>query len=246
MKFSWPARLKTLVSEVVAPPYDQIGPAMQDVLYGMSAANIVRVTLPKDPTEGEGGGDRYAAARQTLDGWMATRTWSAEERAAIYPYTQTYRVGGHEVTRAGFIALGEVSEYGRGIVRPHERTHAEPKADRLRLLEATGADTGLLFMLVSDPDGALRAATAPGGPALTIGEACAGAPVQFALPTDNCRAVATRMARHRLERLPVVRDAESMALVGVVTRSDLIKPSLAHFDEEEKRERLRGLPWRSG
>jgi uncharacterized protein (DUF1015 family) len=151
------------VSEVVAPPYDQIGPAMQDVLYGMSAANIVRVTLPKDPTEGEGGGDRYAAARQTLDGWMATRTWGEEERAAIYPYTQTYRVGGHEVTRAGFIALGEVSEYGRGIVRPHERTHAEPKADRLRLLEATGADTGLLFMLVSDPDGALRAATAPGG-----------------------------------------------------------------------------------
>jgi len=37
-----------------------------------------------------------------------------------------------------------------------------------------------------------------------------------------------------------------MALVGMVTRSDLIKPSLAHFDEEEKRERLRGLPWRSG
>jgi len=89
-------------------------------------------------------------------------------------------------------------------------------------------------------------ATGESRPALTVGEACSGSPVRFALPTENCRAVATRMARHRLERLPVVRDAESMALVGMVTRSDLIKPSLAHFDEEEKRERLRGLPWRSG
>jgi hypothetical protein len=25
----------------------------------------------------------------------------------------------------------------------------------------------------------------------------------------------------------------------------LIKPSLAHFDEEEKRERMRGLPWQA-
>jgi hypothetical protein len=36
-----------------------------------------------------------------------------------------------------------------------------------------------------------------------------------------------------------------MQLVGVVARSDLIKPSLAHFDEEEKRERMRGLPWQA-
>jgi multidrug transporter EmrE-like cation transporter len=59
----------------------------------------------------------------------------AEARPAIYLYAQTYRVEGREVTRAGFIALGEVSEYARGVVLPHERTHAGPKADRLRLLE---------------------------------------------------------------------------------------------------------------
>jgi CBS-domain-containing membrane protein len=57
--------------------------------------------------------------------------------------------------------------------------------------------------------------------------------------------VATRLARHRLERLPVVKDAQSLVLVGIVARSDLIKPSLAHFDEEEKRERMRGLPWQA-
>ncbi|MDM0009373.1 chloride channel protein [Variovorax sp. J22G73] len=84
-----------------------------------------------------------------------------------------------------------------------------------------------------------------GGPLATVGEACADLPLYYALPGENCRTVATRMARHRLERLPVVKDAQSFALAGIVARSDLIKPSLAHFDEEEKRERTRRLPWRS-
>ncbi|MFS2054008.1 CBS domain-containing protein, partial [Variovorax sp. CT11-76] len=53
-----------------------------------------------------------------------------------------------------------------------------------------------------------------------------------------------RLARHGLERLPVVRDADSRLLVGIVARSDLIKPSLAHFHEEELRERVRSLRWR--
>jgi len=89
--------------------------------------------------------------------------WARDEAPAIYPYTQTYRVGGQEVTRAGFVALGEVSDYARGIVLPHERTHAGPKQDRLRLLQTTGADIGLLFMLIADPEGRLRAATTGAG-----------------------------------------------------------------------------------
>jgi uncharacterized protein (DUF1015 family) len=51
-------------------------------------------------------------------------------------------------------------------VLPHERTHAGPKADRLRHLEATDTDLQLLFMLVSDPSGAMLTATEPEGPPL--------------------------------------------------------------------------------
>jgi H+/Cl- antiporter ClcA len=94
-------------------------------------------------------------------------------------------------------------------------------------------------------DRAMLAAHGTRDPIATVGDACADAPLFFALPGENCRAVATRLARHRLERLPVVKDAQSLALVGIVARSDLIKPSLAHFDEEEKRERMRGLPWQT-
>jgi CBS domain-containing protein len=63
----------------------------------------------------------------------------------------------------------------------------------------------------------------------------------FALPSETCRLVATRLAVHNLERLPVVADRKSMRLVGIVSRSDLVKPSLSHFEEEHKRERFRRL-----
>ena len=145
------------ISAVVAPPYDQISPENQDRLYAMSPHNIVRVSYPKD------GADKYRGARAVLDGWLAQGVWRRDERPAIYPYHQTYAVGGQVVTRMGFVALGEVSDYARGVVLPHERTHAGPKRDRMELLGATAADIGLLFMLTADPSGELRRAAAPTG-----------------------------------------------------------------------------------
>jgi uncharacterized protein (DUF1015 family) len=162
------------VSKVVAPPYDQIGPETQAHLYAMSPENIVRVTLPRAEVEPPPGGrgeaptagpvDKYARARDVLDTWLGQGVWAPEEAPAIYPYHQTYTVGGTPITRKGFVALGEVTDYGRGVVLPHERTHTGPKQDRMALLEATGADIGLLFMLVGDPSGELLRATTPPGP----------------------------------------------------------------------------------
>ncbi|AMP00439.1 CBS domain protein [Collimonas arenae] len=60
----------------------------------------------------------------------------------------------------------------------------------------------------------------------------------MALPSETCRIAAARMASHHLERLPVVSDLESRRLIGIISRSDLIKPSRLFFDEEQKRERL--------
>jgi len=144
------------VTDVVAPPYDQIAPALRERLYAMSPDNIVRVTLARDP-------DPYRAASEALDRWEQQGVWAREDAPAIYPYEQTYTVGDASITRAGFVALGALTEYRDKIVLPHEHTHSGPKQDRMRLLEATGADIGLLFMLVSDPDGALRQATAAVG-----------------------------------------------------------------------------------
>jgi CBS domain-containing protein len=64
----------------------------------------------------------------------------------------------------------------------------------------------------------------------------------MALPDETCRIVATRLAVHHLERLPVVKDAESRELLGLVARSDLIKPSLSLFDEEHNYEQFSRAP----
>ncbi len=67
----------------------------------------------------------------------------------------------------------------------------------------------------------------------------------MALPDETCRVVATRLAVHRLERLPVVRDAQSRELLGLVTRSDLINPSTSLFDEEHNYEKFHRAPFAS-
>jgi uncharacterized protein (DUF1015 family) len=54
-----------------------------------------------------------------------------------------------------------VVEYGRGRIRPHERTHPGPLEDRLALTRATAANLSAIFSLYSDERGAARAALAP-------------------------------------------------------------------------------------
>jgi CBS domain-containing protein len=67
-----------------------------------------------------------------------------------------------------------------------------------------------------------------------------------AYPWESCRAAAERMAQARVGRLPVVDADDPLKLVGIITRSDLLKPREVHADEEGKRERFidprRGQP----
>jgi uncharacterized protein (DUF1015 family) len=50
-----------------------------------------------------------------------------------------------------------VEDYSSGVVFRHERTLSGPKKDRLDLLRSTRAHCGQLFMLYSDPEGAVDA-----------------------------------------------------------------------------------------
>ena len=118
------------LTSVVAPPYDQISPAMQERLYAMSPDNIVRVTLP--PSD-EPGRRPLRARPQTLDGGWPRACGRARRAPAIYPYTQTYTVGGREVTRAGFVALGRGDR-----VRPGRRAAARADARRAPRRTACG------------------------------------------------------------------------------------------------------------
>lgn len=59
-----------------------------------------------------------------------------------------------------------------------------------------------------------------------------------AYPEESCRTAAERMAQFDVGRLPVVAVAEPTRLLGIVTRSDLLKPRERHVRDEQERERL--------
>jgi H+/Cl- antiporter ClcA len=63
-----------------------------------------------------------------------------------------------------------------------------------------------------------------------------------ALAGETCRIVATRLAVHGIERLPVVASAAEPRLLGIVSRSDLIKATAGLHVEEHERRTLRRHP----
>lgn len=128
------------LSPVVAPPYDLIGPSLQDELYSRSQYNVVRLEFGR-------GADRYEAARTTLEQWVSEGVLLRAPRPAIYAYTQKFSVDGKSFAREGLVARVQLEEFGSGRILPHERTFAAPKEDRLRLLEATQTNLSSIFGL---------------------------------------------------------------------------------------------------
>jgi H+/Cl- antiporter ClcA/predicted transcriptional regulator len=66
-------------------------------------------------------------------------------------------------------------------------------------------------------------------------------PVVSAFPWESCRVAAERMAQTGVGRLPVVSYDSSQQIIGIVTRSDLLKARARHAEEEVRRERFFGF-----
>jgi signal-transduction protein with cAMP-binding, CBS, and nucleotidyltransferase domain len=59
---------------------------------------------------------------------------------------------------------------------------------------------------------------------------------------ESCRTAAEKMAEAGVGRLIVVADDDPRKMIGIVTRSDLLKPRAREVEEEIKRERFIGVP----
>lgn len=146
------------LTSLIAPPYDVISPAERVRLAARDDHNIVHVMLPEAP-QGWTGGDRYAWAAEQLTAWRRAAVLVADDGPALYVMAQTFPLPtGERRTRLGVFGALAAEGYGPRRVRPHEQTHAGPKADRLALLRATHTNVESLFLLAPDRDGALAAA----------------------------------------------------------------------------------------
>jgi uncharacterized protein (DUF1015 family) len=133
------------LGDLIAPPYDVIDDELRAELAGRSAHNVVEIDLPES----------YEGAAEKLAQWERSGVLVREDEPAIWVLRQDYAApDGSTRTRSGFFARVRVEDYGPGRIRPHERTHAGPKEDRLRLTRATRTNLSPIFSLFPDAGGA--------------------------------------------------------------------------------------------
>ncbi len=148
------------LSSLIAPPYDVIDQAERARYAALAAENIVHVMLPEAPP-GDPDGDRYRLAAERLTGWRAKGVLRRDPQPVLYVLAQDFTLPtGERLTRRGVFAAVAAEGYEPRRVRPHERTHAGPKADRLALMRATATNIESIFLLAPDRDRALANAVA--------------------------------------------------------------------------------------
>lgn len=153
-----PAKVPDL-AKVVTQPYDKVTPEMQARYYELSPYNLVRIIRGRQRPEDDSQGNVYVRAARAFREWIRDRVLVSASEPALYPYYQDYAVPGQagvRKQRRGFIALCRLEDYSARVVHRHEETLSGPKADRLKLLRATRAHCGQIFMLYSDPAGAIE------------------------------------------------------------------------------------------
>ena len=125
-------------SDLVAPPYDVIGPARARAVP--RAEPVQR--RPSDAARLGGGSGpqpaRLARGRRARD--RGARRSGRSSQDYVGP-------DGVARTRTGSSSSLEIEPYETGTVLPHERTHRGPKEGRLRLLRATQTQLEPIFLL---------------------------------------------------------------------------------------------------
>ncbi|HEY2838306.1 MAG TPA: DUF1015 domain-containing protein [Pirellulales bacterium] len=140
------------LSAVIAPPYDVIGPELQNQLYKQHPANVVRLILNRDEPGDDERNNRYSRAANFLKNWRKEGVLSTDPDPALYVYHQQFDYQGHTLVRRGFMARVRLERFGEGRIYPHEETMSGPKADRLLLTKACKANLSQIFGLYPDPD----------------------------------------------------------------------------------------------
>jgi uncharacterized protein (DUF1015 family) len=138
------------LDRLVCPPYDVIDDVEREVLLAASPNNAVRLELPDL---------EYDLVGALIDGWEVAGVLERAPTPGIVAWTQTFTLDdGGALERKVLLATVRVEPYGARVVRPHERTHAGPKEDRLRLLYGAHTQISPVYGIYPDAAGDVWAA----------------------------------------------------------------------------------------
>jgi uncharacterized protein (DUF1015 family) len=140
------------LSDVIAPPYDVIDPGLQQQLYDRSPYNVIRLILNKELPGDSEADNRYTRSAAHLRDWQAEDILVQDSARSLYVYHQDFEIEGKRYTRRGFLARVRLEPFGQGRIFPHEETMAGPKADRLKLFNATRMNLSPIFGLYPDAE----------------------------------------------------------------------------------------------
>ncbi len=134
------------VSKVVSPPYDVIGPGLLKKLKEISPYNVTNLILPESLEEE----NKYVHAANILENWIKGQILVSDKKKSFYLIEVIFEEEGKQKSINGFIGLNKIEDYDSGKVLRHEDTLPKPKEDRLKLLEATKANFGLIYTVYRD------------------------------------------------------------------------------------------------
>ena len=137
------------LGRVIVPPYDVIAADEREGFFERDPHNAIRLELTRDVAD-EAGTD-YAFVGETFERWQREGALLRDDVPGFYVMRQTFEApSGETLSRVGFFAELGLADYDERVVRPHERTLAGPKADRLKILRAARANLSSVFLLYED------------------------------------------------------------------------------------------------
>jgi uncharacterized protein (DUF1015 family) len=155
------SRLIPDLGEVMTPPYDVIDETERAAYMARSPYSMIHLILGAASEVDTAADNRFTRAAACLQTWRRDGILVRETVPALYLYQQEFELDGETVTRSGFIARVRLAEYEEGVIFPHERTFAGPKADLLQLWGACRANLSQIFTVYADPAQTLEAVFAP-------------------------------------------------------------------------------------
>lgn len=171
---------KVELSRVIVPPYDVVAADERDGFYDRDPYNAIRFELTRDVAD-EADTD-YEEIGNTLADWRRSGVLIRDAEPGYYVMRQRFMApGGETLERVGFFAELGLEDYAGRVVRPHERTLAGPKADRLKVLRASQANLSSVFLLYEDREQILAQALVSALDSNCVGDARDDGGVDYAL-----------------------------------------------------------------
>lgn len=134
-----------LASQVAAPPYDVFDRTEARGAVAGKPLSFLNIDRPETqfPSDYDMYAEEvYAKARELFEARLADGTF-AEDVATTY---YLYRLERNGRSQTGFVGLCPVDSFLDGTVKKHEDTRPEKELDRIRHIEALGAQTGPILL----------------------------------------------------------------------------------------------------